>query len=143
MTWIARLMRSPTGFEGDPRGFAVNQILHALAVGAAPVWLLVHLPGLVRAVLPEWIAAHDLGLLLLTCAGWVAANAVWLVLAAFAVWEIRQFRRHGAEPWDNFEDWAYVAGGAALVAPSLPVAALVLLAFLISGYLRRRFTLPE
>ena len=35
----------------------------------------------------------------------------WIVIALYAAWEIAQWRWHGAEAWDGFEDVAFVAEG--------------------------------
>ncbi len=49
MNWLLRLLRSPSAFNNDPRGYAVNQLGHAFVIGFLPVaafgaWGLIALP---------------------------------------------------------------------------------------------------
>lgn len=77
---------TPSAFEGDPRGFAANQLGH-VAVGAALTWLLGPLPVLAAYIAWEvfhltqdgkaWDGAEDYG--------HVAAGAAAVALAPWAL----------------------------------------------------------
>lgn len=104
---IGHLFRTPSSFEGDPRGFALNQLGHSI-IGAVAAALALHIS--------PW--------------------AAWLPLALYVVWEALQWRLYHAPAWDCVEDVGFFAVGMCAILVH-PVAGAIGAVFLLAGYLRR------
>lgn len=110
MTWLCRLLRSPSAFERDPWGWLRNQTGHAWIVGALPValgvpwWAVLAVYALWEAV--QWARygaalSDSLEDISHVCAGILIGAGVWPViplhltlLAAGCVWRLETRATH-------------------------------------------------
>lgn len=122
MNFLVRLLKTPSSFEADARGFVQNQTGHSWLVGGVGAW-----------ALP--FALAQLGL-----------SAAWtlpVLLAGYALWEAVQWRWYRAQAWDCFDDTAYVMIAACAVHYGLWWLVIVQMLFLRAGYLRRQNATPQ
>ncbi len=111
MNFLSRLLKTPSGFLTDPKGYRFNQLGHAYLVGGGLAYLL-----------PPFLGALTL----------------FVILTGYVIWELVQWKWFNAPAWDNFEDTAHVMIVACAVYYQLWWLVAIQLMFMHSGYLRRK-----